>query len=1272
MIRQLYFLLICLGLGPSAFAQYPDIVTDDTVTVYPVRINHKVGFVEIFPNNKAYEYIPPIYDFIAELNAAWHTPIPSKQLSTYRIFERDEKVGLLDDALNPVLPNRFKRIRVLAPNFFAVEQDSLFVLIDSTQNEFLSGQHYEDIYLADTIPGQGNYFFVKKQNRWGLSRQDGTTLLAPQFTSIQSAGLAGFYKVKRKARSSTWELIDSIGRQIIPDPAHDILMLDRTFIALKDEFFWHTHYINLKPKAGEKKHETNKVKYLKIEKISKYLAAFALQAAPEVQLWHITKRKILQTLARENRKHKKGVYFTENRNDKEWFPWWFPLDDEYAVFNRKSKPKQEVDFLIDTSGQVKSPQFDYIMPSGKAGVYRVSQKRKWGLYAAKIKKGVLIPCDYDGINPFVGDIAFCQRGIGAKNRKYGAIGLQNNNFDLLIPKYNKIEQLDSRSVYVPDQSNEVTFGLDEEGKFRIDSIYENTFSLRLNKNRNRREVKIIPKTPPKDYPLVSEEKGRFTSRRGRKGFSIIKTKKQVSGIGAPQEGEVVTVLPYAPPGVFQIVIGEMLGIYRKDQAIHNTFTQNTLGAPYLPLGFLSLKEQRFVEEKPIIGMRPFDNQHQHTAFIRTDGTMGLINRAGQPMQREGKEVSFTYIGPFRAGRARVCIGGTLKAIEDKAGMKLEEPARFILGKTTDFMREFQMMMADTKTSHHRTNAQLFVSSKTDSASWAFINTEGKIVLTPTADYLLDFDWEDKSALVLRKNGQTDLYGHPDADFGVIDFEGNEIIPTQYDEINMYANYYIIGQRGTPTFTFNKKGHQIFVNPTKPSPFKEGYSLFQNEDRLWGYIDTAGNIVIPPRFTLARPFSEGLAMVVDSTGHCGFINTQGETVITTTIKERLQSFIGDFREGLCWWTTNGRKWHCYDRNGQKAFQKGAFFAAEGIKTKQGQPLIHYELNPLPMDFSNGLSVIQSPDTITGKPSPAAIDKQGKMVIKPGKFASISSYNTLGVAVFSLEKGGLQGLLDKEGKVLIPPSYKKIMPFTEGYAKVSGSNGRYGLIDAAGKEVLSTEFGRITAVSEGIVAVQTPTSRSWQFLQIQTQKPIGDTYDKVQAFKNGVTFVAKKEQKIIINNLGEELTLKSGEPQFFSEGIFGVEGGYLKKTAFYADASGNNLFGQVYNEIDTFHLGIAKVRPATTKKRLYGAINTRGVYIVPPKFRFLHPQPDGNIIINPQIFYGLINKKGEILLEPEFDRIEQLKTPNLFRAERGEEMGYFRVMGDKVKWIWELQK
>lgn len=45
---------------------------DDIVMVYFVWINYKVGFVEIFFNNKVYDYIVFIYDFIVEVNVFWY------------------------------------------------------------------------------------------------------------------------------------------------------------------------------------------------------------------------------------------------------------------------------------------------------------------------------------------------------------------------------------------------------------------------------------------------------------------------------------------------------------------------------------------------------------------------------------------------------------------------------------------------------------------------------------------------------------------------------------------------------------------------------------------------------------------------------------------------------------------------------------------------------------------------------------------------------------------------------------------------------------------------------------------------------------------------------------------------------------------------------------------------------------------------------------------------------------------------------------------------
>ena len=60
---------------------------------------------------------------------------------------------------------------------------------------------------------------------------------------------------------------------------------------------------------------------------------------------------------------------------------------------------------------------------------------------------------------------------------------------------------------------------------------------------------------------------------------------------------------------------------------------------------------------------------------------------------------------------------------------------------------------------------------------------------------------------------------------------------------------------------------------------------------FGYIDSAGTMVIPPQFEMAYDFSEGLAAIrVDNSA--GFIDTTGELVVVPQFDDA-----GDFSQGL---------------------------------------------------------------------------------------------------------------------------------------------------------------------------------------------------------------------------------------------------------------------------------------------------------------------------------------------------------------------------------------
>lgn len=87
------------------------------------------------------------------------------------------------------------------------------------------------------------------------------------------------------------------------------------------------------------------------------------------------------------------------------------------------------------------------------------------------------------------------------------------------------------------------------------------------------------------------------------------------------------------------------------------------------------------------------------------------------------------------------------------------------------------------------------------------------------------------------------------------------------------------------------------------PVQDGYR--------WGYIDTAGNTIIPFRYRSAYPFSEGLAKV-RRLGEYGYIDTLGQTVI-----EEKYDYASDFKNGRAIVRRNGL--NCLvDKNGNELF------------------------------------------------------------------------------------------------------------------------------------------------------------------------------------------------------------------------------------------------------------------------------------------------------------------------------------------------------------------
>jgi len=275
-----------------------------------------------------------------------------------------------------------------------------------------------------------------------------------------------------------------------------------------------------------------------------------------------------------------------------------------------------------------------------------------------------------------------------------------------------------------------------------------------------------------------------------------------------------------------------------------------------------------------------------------------------------------------------------------------------------------------------------------------------------------------------------------------------------------------------------------------------------------------------------------------------------------------------------------------------------------------------------------------------------------------------------------------LLNFAGEEVTGPLYEKINNFENAYAKVKSRSGNWGLIDLSGKQILKTSFTEIGQVSENKIAVKAAGSNGWFFVDTTGRTIIKGPFKTVTPFYRGVSFVNYEGKELLIDDQGREIKMKTGQPIFMTEGIIGIVENPLAaekdKRYFYADEAGNNIFGRYFEEISPFQLGTAKVRRLNEQragqvktKELLGVINTRGVMVVPPKFRNLHLQPDGNIIINPQRYYSLYTKSGNKMLEPVYDMIRFYPKANLVRVEQGEKIGYLSFVDDKLTWVWPLQ-
>lgn len=270
-----------------------------------------------------------------------------------------------------------------------------------------------------------------------------------------------------------------------------------------------------------------------------------------------------------------------------------------------------------------------------------------------------------------------------------------------------------------------------------------------------------------------------------------------------------------------------------------------------------------------------------------------------------------------------------------------------------------------------------------------------------------------------------------------------------------------------------------------------------------------------------------------------------------------------------------------------------------------------------------------------------DKTGKVIVEPKYYSKPTDFKE-GRAIYT--RANLKGVLDENGREIVPAIYKDISDFEYGFAlatkavtetSAAGKPLTYelkGFIDRSGKETVPVQYRRING----------DFSNGW-FVQV-----FNDVKDKMYYNTSGEIFTVKEG----ITLLNYRLDGKS----------------YL---AIHNGKTG--VINQQYKELLPFEYG--NIRPTENgmlivrKDNFEGVMDSKYKWIIKPTFKRIHLFEKGYAVYESDDGQlGAINAKGVITTKPQFEKIFRISKTNsalaMFKNKGSDKSGIVDLASGKI--------
>ncbi|MCB0566595.1 MAG: WG repeat-containing protein, partial [Phaeodactylibacter sp.] len=1003
-------------------------------------------------NSDGQVVLPPVYDAIGEF----------KRFG-YAVMQRDGYVGLLADGGRELVPPKYDDIKVLDSTLVAVMDQGQWMVVNLFGDIVLE-KGYQRVEVWNSF-----YLAYMQNGKWGLTDKFGNKLAEPVYDDIQSEEGRFFITT----RASRLGLLSSIGREILPNEANEIRFFSDSLFFYRTGNLW------------------GAVDFYGIRVIPAEYKAFS---------------RISDNFIKLSRNEGQFVYSipcSRIISDGSF--------DDYYSFSKRyviTKKKRQLGLLDWCGNQILPPAYNEIQAYDKK-LFRVNYQGQWGVVQAG---GVsVIPFEYDYIAPL--------RGKACIVKKAGRFGLVNFRGELVAPPaYHRIELEGNQARAYRKQADGkgetlTLLTLDEEGKLRDTSNFQNHFQVNIRTNLSKNES--TSENSVNDY-LLDQFEWFYSPQEDRWGLRRL------------QDGEAQIDPKFHTVKVERSLGFTLVGI-EKSERYEFERTSFRFDMAY---GLVSNELGLLVTEMDFWDVR-FDDFRRGYPLARcvfSNGRQGLVDRIGRIVRRD-----MAYIGDFVDGVARFSFAGRLSG-SMKPDRNLGKLRTYLNGlATTSIMLDYTQY------------DQLFrhdASLTCEGCEWGYIDTAAQVIVPPQYTFAKDFvndvgivECHDKWGMVNRdadilipcsydgvqflentgnkivrvyirepKYGLIDTLGQLTVSavydeigsfregrlavkrnglWGFVDRDGLEVIPCRFREVQNFSDGLAAAKLANSWGFIDKQGDvSVDFLYRRAGNFQNGLSWVYSEEGV-GYINSKGEFIVPPKFDKGFDFSRGIARVVVNNEY-GLIDTLGHFA-----QRPRYSDIQEFNE-----------------HGLAVVRYGNNNVRYGLVGRDGELITSLHLREI-QPFSDGLAAVKYKDGY------GFIDTTGRLLI-PDVYSKVSSFSE-GLA--AVQQDGACGYINTKGDIVIPLEYSKCLDFTDGKAVVYKGIRKAGLIDRQGKLLIEPSVDRMLAFQEGRGLVR---DDKYRFYYITEQAHLYDGYyEEATEFKHGVAVVQVDGKWGIINQKGIEL-------------------------------------------------------------------------------------------------------------------------------------------------------